>query len=192
MASDENSPKFKFKNVISKEFRSYGALADPIDWLVKAGLVLKLPVVEHPVIPLKQAVVENKFKLMMFDVGILGAMVKLSPQTIVNHNYGSYKGYFVENFVLSELISYGCDAIANWRGRTSEVEFILESNGKIVPIEVKAGANAKAKSLAAYIAKYSPELAVKFTAKKYGTSGVTRTYPLYMVSAFGYSRNHVK
>jgi hypothetical protein len=51
-------------------------------------------------------------------------------------------------------------------------------------MEVKAGLNTKAKSLVAYVAKYSPELAVKFTAKKYGTSGVTRTYPLYMVLTF--------
>jgi predicted AAA+ superfamily ATPase len=184
LTSDKNSPKFKFKNVISEGFRCYETLADPIDWLVKAGLVVKLPIIEHPAIPLKQAVLENKFKLMMFDIGLLGSMVNLSPQTIINYNYGSYKGYFVENFVLSELVSYGYDAIANWQGRTSEVEFVLESNGRIIPIEVKSWLNTKAKSLAAYIAKYSPELAVKFTAKKYGTSGVTRTYPLYMVSTF--------
>jgi len=56
---------------------------------------------------------------------------------------------------------------------------------------VKAGVKTKAKSLAAYIAKYSPELAVKFTAKKYGMTGVTRTYPLYMVSAFRGSQKEV-
>jgi predicted AAA+ superfamily ATPase len=184
-ASDKSSPKFKFKNVISKGFRSYEALADPIDWLIKAGLVIKLPIVEHPAIPLKQSVNESKFKLMMFDIGILGAMVKLTPQMILNHDYGSYKGYFVENFILSELISYGYDSIANWQGRTSEVEFVLPTDcGEIIPIEVKVGINTKAKSLAAYIEKYSPKLAVKFTPKKYGTIGITHTYPLYMVSTF--------
>lgn len=185
LASEKVSPKFKFKNVISKGFRSYEALADPIDWLIKAGLVIKLPIIEHPVTPLKQAIHENKFKLMMFDTGILGAMVKLSPQAIINNNYGSYKGYFIENFILCELIAYGHDTIVNWQGRTSEVEFILETNkGKIIPIEVKAGTNTKAKSLAAYIEKYAPERALKFTSKKYGKTGIIQTSPLYMVSNF--------
>ena len=184
-ASDKLSPKFKFKNVISKGFRSYEALADPIDWLIKAGLVVKLPIIEHPVTPLKQAVSENKFKLMMFDIGLLGAMVKLSPQTIINNNYGSYKGYFIENFILCELIAYGYNSIANWQGRTAEVEFIIETdNGKIIPVEVKAGINTKAKSLAAYIAKYAPEHALKFSSKKYGKTEIIETSPLYMVSNF--------
>lgn len=184
-ASDKTSPKFKFKDVISKGFRSYEALADPIDWLVKAGLIIKLPIIEHPTTPLKYAINENRFKLMMFDIGILGAMVKLSPQAIMNHNYGSYKGYFVENFILCELTGYGYDTIMNWQGRTSKVEFLIEtSQGKIIPIEVKAGTNTKAKSLAAYITKYSPNLALKFTAKKYGATGLIHTYPLYMVSNF--------
>jgi len=188
VTSDKTSPKFKFKNVISKGFRSYEALADPIDWLIKAGLVIKLPIIEHPMTPLKQAVHENKFKLMMFDIGILGAMVKLSPQTIINHDYGSYKGYFIENFILCELMAYGYDTIVNWQGRTSEVEFILETdNGEIIPVEVKAGINTKAKSLTAYIAKYSPKLALKFTSKKYGKTDIIQTYPLYMVSNFSKS-----
>lgn len=96
-----------------------------------------------------------------------------------------YKGYFVENFVLCELESYGWDSIANWRGRTSEVEFIVETNdAKVIPVEVKAGKNRKAKSLAAYITKYSPEIAVKFTGDKYGKNKNMITYPLYMVSIF--------
>ncbi len=181
--ADGTAKKFKFKNVISKGFRSYEALADPIDWLVKAALVSKLPIIEHPANPLNQAVTDSKFKLMMFDIGILGAMVNLSPQAIINNNYGSYKGYFVENFILCELIAYGYRSIANWRGRTSEVEFIVEKNdGEIIPIEVKAGVNTKAKSLAAYIEKYKPTSAVKFSAKKYGKTGIIQTQPLYMVA----------
>ncbi len=184
-SSDKTSSKFRFKDVISKGFRSYEDLADPIDWLAKAGLVIRLPIIEHPAIPLKQAVDENRFKLMMFDIGILGAMVKLSPQAILNHDYGSYKGYFVENFILCELVAYGHDSIVNWQGRTSEVEFLTETReGKIIPIEVKAGINTKAKSLAAYIEKYSPETAVKFTPKKYGKTEIIETYPLYMAAVF--------
>ena len=128
---------------------------------------------------------------MMFDIGILGAMVKLSPQAIINHNYGFYKGYFVENFILCELIAHGYASIANWQGRTAEVEFILEtSEGEIIPVEVKAGINTKAKSLAAYIAKYSPKLALKFSSKKHGKTQITQTYPLYMVSNFKKSPLH--
>ena len=57
-----------------------------------------------------------------------------------------------------------------------------KNDGEIIPIEVKAGVNTKAKSLAAYIAKYKPTSAVKFSAKKYGKTGIIQTQPLYMVA----------
>ncbi|MDL1963463.1 MAG: DUF4143 domain-containing protein [Deltaproteobacteria bacterium] len=73
----------------------------------------------------------------------------------MRYDYGSYKGYFSENFVLQELYSYGLNEIVTWSGKTSEIEFVLEINGNIIPVEVKAGFNTKAKSLLAFITKYS-------------------------------------
>lgn len=178
---DKSSGKFKFKDVISRGYRSYDALADPIDWLLKAGLIIKLPILENPFSPIAGNSDESRFKLMLFDIGILGAMVNLSPKSVIMHDYGSYKGYFVENYILQELTALEDFFIANWQGRTSEVEFIIEnSKGIIIPVEVKAGTNTRSKSLDAYMAKYSPEFAVRFSAKKSGKKGILHTFPLYM------------
>lgn len=183
---DKKSKKFKFKDVISKGYRSYEDLADPIDWLIKAGLVLKVNINLHPALPLTSGIIENNFKLYLFDTGLLGAMNSLTPESIMKYNYGSYKGYFAENFVLQELYSHGHDNIVTWTGRTSEIEFITEINDDIIPIEVKAGTNTKAKSLQAYIKKYQPRVSIKFSGNRYGNDRRCNidNYPLYMVSRF--------
>ncbi len=183
---DKKSKKFKFKNVISKGYRSYEDLADPIEWLVKAGLALRVHINPHPAIPLGAGTSENSFKLFLFDTGLLGSLVGLTPESIMQYDYGSYKGYFAENFILQELYSHSFTSAVNWTGRTSEIEFVLEINGNIIPVEVKAGTNTKAKSLQAFINKYNPEYSVKFTGNKFGFDRVNRiyNYPLYMVSKF--------
>ncbi len=183
---DKKSKKFKFKDVISKGYRSYEDLADPIDWLIKAGLALKVNVNLHPALPITSGIIENNFKLFLFDTGLLGAMNNLSPESIMRYDYGSYKGYFAENFILQELYSYEHTNIVTWTGRTSEIEFITEVNNDIIPIEVKAGTNTKAKSLQAFIKKYQPQFSVKFSGNRYGNDhqGNIDNYPLYMVSKF--------
>ena len=183
---DKKSKKFKFKDVISKGYRSYEDLADPIEWLIKAGLALKVNTNLHPSTPVMAGAKESSFKLFLFDVGLLGAIINLNPESIMRYDYGSYKGYFAENFVLQELYSYGLNKIVTWSGKTSEIEFVLEINGDIIPVEVKAGFNTKAKSLLAFINKYSPVYSVKFTGNKFGCDMRKRifNYPLYMILKF--------
>lgn len=183
---ERKSKKFKFKDVISKGYRCYEDLADPIDWLIKAGLALKVNVNPHPSLPVKAGAVENSFKLFLFDIGLLGAMNSLRPESIMLYDYGSYKGYFAENFTLQELYSYGFDNIVTWVGRTSEIEFVAEIDGRIIPIEIKAGINTKAKSLQAFIEKYKPLYSIKFSGNRYGWDQHRKidNYPLYMVSKF--------
>jgi len=187
---NKKSKKFIFKDVISKGYRSYDDLADPVEWLVKAGLALKVNTNPHSSSLFMAGTKENSFKLFLFDIGILGSMVNLIPENILRYDYGSYKGYFAENFVLQELFSYGIDTIVSWSGRTSEIEFILEIDGKIIPAEVKAGINTKAKSLMAFINKYNPAYSVKFTGNKFGYDRQNRVYnyPLYMISKLNYFR----
>jgi len=183
---EKKSKKFKFKDVISKGYRSYEDLADPIDWLIKAGLALKVQTNRHPSPPIKAGAVENSFKLFLFDIGLLGAMNSLSPESIMLYDYGSYKGYFAENFILQELYSHGISNIVTWVGKTSEIEFIAEIDNRIIPIEVKAGVNTKAKSLQAFIDKYNPLYSIKFSGSRFGRDHHRKVdnYPLYMVSKF--------
>ena len=74
-----------------------------------------------------------------------------------------YKGYFIENFVLQELIAKHEKEVFSWGENTSEIEFLMESGGEILPIEVKSGKNAKAKSLGVYRRRYHPKKSVLIT-----------------------------
>ncbi|MDA3937833.1 MAG: AAA family ATPase [Spirochaetia bacterium] len=183
---DSTSKKYRFKDVISNGYRTYEDLADPINWLVRAGLVLRIDISEYPTIPIFGNTLENSFKLFLFDIGLLGAMVKIPPETIMQYKYGTYKGYFAENFVLQEMISYGFTDVVTWMGRTSEIEFVFQLGDKLVPVEVKAGTNTKAKSLQAYISKYHPEMSFKITGNKFGIDRQKKiyNYPLYLMAKF--------
>lgn len=152
---DKKSKKFQFKDVISKGYRSYEDLADPIEWLIKAGLALKVNTNLHPSILLWLEQRKTALNSFCLTSVYLAQFINLNPESIMRYDYGSYKGYFSENFVLQELYSYGLNEIVTWSGKTSEIEFVLEINGNIIPVEVKAGFNTKAKSLLAFITKYS-------------------------------------
>jgi len=176
--------KFKFKNVLPTDSK-YATLKDPIEWLSKAGLVHKVPICKRCRLPLKAYADENKFNLYLFDIGILGAMMELSFQSILTYDYGSYKGYFAENFVLQELIAQSSQTLYSWCENTSSVEFLIDLQGEPIPIEVKAMKSSKAKSLNVFRQKYSPKKAVLFSGNplRLGDS-VQDHYPLYLASLF--------
>ena len=173
--------KFVFKDVLSENSR-YSNLEAPIEWLVKAGLVVKVPILKKIEIPLLAMSDEKKFKLYLFDCGILGCMLDLSPEIIFTQDYGSYKGYFAENIVLQELVkTFDSKQIYSWHSNSSEIEFVFEHKGQIIPVEVKSGINTKAKSLKHFIDKYSIKNAFLFSgqdAQNY--KGVVKKLPLYL------------
>ncbi len=176
--------KFVFKDVLSNASR-YSVLEAPIEWLIKAGLVIKVPICTRSLFPLQAYSEEKRFKLYMFDSGILGCMLDLSPKIIFSYNYGSYKGYFAENIVLTELTSHFDKIIYSWSKNNSEIEFLIEHNEDIIPIEVKAGINTKAKSLRVYIEKYSPKNAILFSGRPIISKDKIKTQlPLYLASKF--------
>ncbi len=92
----------------------------------------------------------NVFRLYFIDVGLLGAAVYQPPEVIHNYDFGTYKGYMAENFVLTEIIASGNEPLFGWRENTSEIEFLFVHGKYIIPIEIKAGINTKAKSLKIY------------------------------------------
>ena len=107
-------------------------------------------------------------------------MVGLEPKHILDYNYGSYKGYFAENYVVGELVSALNQPLYSWQEGTSEIELLLETAGQIIPIEVKSGINKKAKSLRVFLERYKPKHSFLISAnplelKKTGLSHV----PLY-------------
>ncbi|MDF1796533.1 MAG: AAA family ATPase [Coxiellaceae bacterium] len=152
---DVSTNRFRFKGIVSTISR-YREIVNVIDWLQAAELVLRIPIVGAYEQPIKAYCKENIFKLMMFDVGLLGAMNDMDPSTILQYDYGTYKGYFAENFVAQQLAAVMTTGLYSWQEERSEVEFLMQYKGEIVPIEVKAGTVTRAKSLKKYIDKYAP------------------------------------
>lgn len=179
-SQDGTAHKFRFKDVIPGASR-YDRLATPIDWLDAAGLIIKIPICKSGNLPFSAYVKENAFKLLCFDVGILGAISGLSPQVILDYDYGSYKGYFAENFVAQELLLTRKKLFC-WEENESEVEFLLEEKGKVIPVEVKSGGSTKAKSLHTFKEKYRPLFQVILSAKNFSFNERRSTYyyPLYL------------
>jgi len=182
-SQDGSAKKFKFKNVIPGIDR-FDKLAGAIDWLESAELIIKVNIVNHAGLPLKSYSSDNAFKLFMFDIGILGALTDLNPTTILDYEYGSYKGFFAENYVAQAFQSAGVDQFFSWTEKTAEVEFLRQLDGHIIPIEVKSGWVTQAKSLQVFTAKYLPPYRVIFSAKPLAINLKSKLhyYPLYLAS----------
>lgn len=182
---DGSADKFKFKGVLPK-ISNYSRLVDSLDWLLAAGLLIKVPIVNTAQMPLKAYTEENRFKLFMFDIGLLGSIAGISPKTILDYDYGTYKGFFAENLVAMELSTLFAsrDKLYCWREGESEIEFLQEINDKLVPIEVKSGFNTRSRSLAVYAGKYQPDLRVIISAQNYSRNAENNLVklPLYLVS----------
>jgi hypothetical protein len=153
---DTSVDRFRFKEIIPTISR-YRQLVSVIDWLEEAELIIRVPIVGSFEHPLKAYSKENLFKLMMFDVGLLGAMNPIDPSAILSYDYGTYKGYFAENFVAQQLSSHFANTLYCWQENRSEVEFLLPYRSEVIPIEVKAGKITKAQSLQKHIDKYKPK-----------------------------------
>jgi hypothetical protein len=182
---DRSASKFKFKNIIPGINR-FSQLSGMIDWLKAAGLIIQVHIVNKGELPFSAYTKENSFKLYLFDVGILGAMSQLPAKTILEYDYGSYKGYYAENFVAQAFLCSGVNDLYSWRERTAEVEFLREIDGKILPVEVKSGRITQAKSLKVFSEKYHPDYRTIISAKNLhvDTKNNVHRYPLYFASKF--------
>ncbi len=182
---DGSVARFRFRGIVPG-ITHYDRLASAIDWLEAAGLIIKVHITNSGLLPFKAYSRENIFKLLLFDVGLLGYMSSLSPKSILEADYGSYKGYFAENFIAQELLAFGRDALFSWQEKTAEIEFMLEIDDCVVPIEVKSGSQVKAKSLKLFSEKYSPPFQVIFSGRpfKIDQEKKVQYYPLYLAGWF--------
>ena len=182
---DGSAQKFRFKGVVPG-IKAYSRLAGPIDWLNTARLIIKIYIVNSGEAPFSAYTAENRFKLCFFDVGMLGAMSQLSSKTILDYDYGTYKGYFAENFIAQEFRYAETPQIYSWREKTAEVEFLREKYGQVLPVEVKSGWVTQAKSLKVFSDKYNPPYRTVMSAKNLNIDHKNRIhhYPLYLAARF--------
>ena len=176
--------KFMFSHV--REGKRAAYLEDALQWLVDAGLVVKLHLVENPGLPLSGFANKSYFKVYLCDVGLLRVKSKVDAGTVFDEtpSYIRFKGAFTENYVLNELLSYGKEPYFWHSGNTAEVDFIYENKGEIVPVEVKSAENTQAKSYKLFCQKYRPGTGFKLSQKNIAENNLdgTKTYsiPLYL------------
>ena len=183
-AQNGSAGKFKLREGIPG-IRGYERLSAPLDWLECANLLIRTPIIGAVGVPLSGYVKENRFKLYFFDVGLLGAASGIAPATFLNYDFGSYQGYVAENFVAQELRAAGDKTLFCWQGRTAEVEFLLEREGEVVPVEVKSGWVTQSKSLKVYIERYRPPRVYILSANNISQRNIVRYLPLYAAGRLG-------
>ena len=156
-----------------------------IMWLSDCGLVHKVSRINAPNIPLKAYEDLKAFKLFIVDVGLLGAMVGLNQRTLLNGNelFTEFKGALTEQYVMQQLVvnqDLGIYYYTNERN-TCEVDFIVDNGDNIIPLEVKAEINLKAKSLKTYREKFTPEISIRSSMADYSEEIGLINLPLYAI-----------
>jgi len=156
-----------------------------IQWLVDCGLLLKCHRVSKPGIPLSAYQDISVFKLFLHDVGMLGAMAGLNVQTIIEGDkiFTEFKGALTEQFVMQQLRLKNERYIGYWTNErsTSEVDFVVQDEGEVIPVEVKSGENLKAKSFRLFCEKYKPSKAIRTSLADYKDESWMTNVPLYAI-----------
>lgn len=155
-----------------------------IQWLVDCGLLTKVYRVEKPAVPLKSYIDFAAFKIYLLDVGLLGAMGDLDAKTILEESeiFVEFKGAMAEQYVLQQLVSDTSYAPFYYSVSShNEIDFVLQREGQVVPLEVKAAENLRSKSLRSYCDKFSPALAVRTSLSGYREQEWMTNLPLYAV-----------
>lgn len=171
--------KFKYSEVEKKATaRKFG---DSVQWLHDANMAYICCNTSNPMLPLKAYEKENEFKLYINDTGLLMAMFGFATkQALLNGKLvGTAKGGIYENFAAETLIKNGYTLHYYKPDDNSELEFVIEKDGEVVPIEVKAG-NTATKSLNRFIEEYSPSIAYKLISGNIGQSETKLTLPHYL------------
>ena len=154
-------------------------------WLVDCGLVHKVSRVTTPNLPLKAYEDLKAFKLFILDVGLLGCMAGLNQSVLLNgnHLFIEFKGALTEQYVLQQLCtqdSLNVYYYTNERG-TCEIDFLIDNGEMVVPLEVKAEINLRAKSLKTYVEKYNPKQSVRSSMSDYKEEDWLINLPLYAI-----------
>lgn len=157
-----------------------------IEWLLDCGLIKKVYKVNKPFMPLKAYMDFSSFKLYLLDIGLLGALSDLDAKTILEGNsiFTEFKGALTEQYVLQQLLadtSYKPYYFTESKSE-GEIDFIIQKGSQIVPIEVKAEENLKAKSLKVYCEKYQPAEAIRTSMSDYREQSWLTNIPLYCIS----------
>ena len=171
--------RFQYK-LIKKGGRA-AEFENAIEWLVLSGIVSRVYKVEQVRKPLENYRDIDSFKIYVSDLGLLCAKKDLAADDVLymSEELNDFKGGMVENYAQVQLTANGYRTYYWESARGAEVDFVIQREGKLIPIEVKAADNTRAKSLKVYMDTYQPDYAIKLSAKNFGFEDRKKTVPLY-------------
>ena len=172
----------KFIYGVAKEGGRAKEFEVAIQWLIDAGLVIRVGRASSPTMPLKVYEDLSAFKLYLLDVGLLGAMAEVDPATLILPNdMKEGKGMFTENYVCTHLAASIEHSIFYYSKDNSpmEIDFMIQHGTNIVPIEVKAEENLKSKSLSVFLQQHENMHGVRFSMSPYREQERMTNVPLY-------------
>ena len=152
-----------------------------LNWLIDSGLVHKVSRVTEPNMPLKAYEDVSAYKLFLLDVGLLGAMNDLDSRSLLENDklFNDYNGAVTEQYVLQEFKTIGELPVFYWASNRAELDFLIQYQNNIIPVEVKATINLQAKSLKSFRQKYEPKISIRTSLADYeGNTGLFNI-PLY-------------
>jgi len=177
----KENKKFQYK--IVQRGGTATIFGESIEWLNFAGVVLKCQKAEHGYMPVAVYVDLSDFKLYMSDVGLLTAKSGMAQQTILSsiEEDNGFLGALSENYVAQALIVNG-HSLFYWKNdNTAELDFVLQLDDKVIPVEVKKGSRTKSVSMNMFLKKYNCPYAIRISKKNFGFENDIKSVPFYAV-----------
>jgi len=178
----KDNPKFIFAKLDAKDNRKENYLSS-IDWLDKSNIVYFCYQLNRCEYPIKAYQKTDAYKIFLNDTGILNNLVNIDVVNMMLDGNYMFKGVVAENYVATQLRINGFDLFyytekANGADAL-ETDFIIQYDGKVIPVEVKASDNNQSKSLRSYIDKFNPTYAIRISTKNFGLVNKIKSVPLY-------------
>ncbi len=152
-----------------------------LNWLIDSGLVHKVSRVTEPNMPLKAYEDVSAYKLFLLDVGLLGAMNDLDARSLLENDklFNDYNGAVTEQYVLQEFKTIGEFPVFYWASNRAELDFLIQYQNNIIPVEAKATINLQAKSLKSFRQKYEPKISIRTSLADFEENTGLFNIPLY-------------
>lgn len=175
----KKNTRFQYK-LIKKGGRA-SEFENAIEWLCLSGIVSQVYKVEQIQKPLENYRDIDAFKIYVSDLGLLCAKKDLVANDVLYmvEELNDFKGGMAENYVNVQLTINGYQTFYWMSERGAEIDFVIQCDGKLIPIEVKSADNTKAKSLKVYMETFKPDYAIKLSGKNFGLEDGKKTVPLY-------------
>ena len=182
----QESKKFVYKKI--KPTAKSHEFEEALSWLINCGLVYKINRITKPALPIKAYEDTKAFKLFILDVGLLCALSKLPARTLIDGDkiFTEFNGALAEQYVLQQLKTLEDMEVAYWISKSgnAEIDFVIQTDGYVIPVEVKATTNLQAKSLKVYREKFEPEISIRTSLADFEINNGLYNIPLFMAGKF--------